>query len=128
MKRLASLAQPTPTLPASSPAPRHSSSANHGRLRRVARRTPYRVPCRVRLIDPSTGEVRTIAGQTVNLSSGGMSVQVGIEATPGTWVETLVPHPNGEPMFVCGRVVHVRRTMTASFELGVETDAPAEFA
>ncbi|MEW6253756.1 MAG: PilZ domain-containing protein [Planctomycetota bacterium] len=100
----------------------------HGRLRRMARRTPYRVPCRVRLVDPTTGEVRTIAGQTVNISSGGLSLHVAVETPPGTWVETLLPHPNGEPLFVCGRVVHVRRTMTANFEVGVETESPAEFA
>ncbi len=112
------------------PAPLSRSRELHrdGRLRRMARRTPYRVPCRVRLVDPDTGEVRTVAGQTVNISTGGMSLQVGIEPSEGTWVETLVPHPNGEPMFVCGRVVHVRRTMAASYELGVETKSPADFA
>ncbi len=99
-----------------------------GRSRRMTRRTPYRVPCRVRLIDPDTGEVRTITGQTVNISSGGLSVQIGLQPATGTWVETLVPRPTGEPMFVCGRVVHVRQTMTASFELGVETDSPSDFA
>ncbi len=116
--------------PIGTPAPttRSRELDRDGRLRRIARRTPYRVPCRVRLVDPQTGEVRTVAGQTVNISAGGLSLQITVEPDPGTWVETLVPHPNGEPMFVCGRVVHVRRTTAASFELGVETKSPADFA
>ena len=86
---------------------------------RVERRTPYRVPCRVRLVHPATGEVHTVVGETVNLSSGGVAMHVGIEAPIGTWVETLVPHLNGDPLFLCGTVKHVRQTMTANFELGV---------
>ncbi len=121
MKRAAVLAGPKPV-------GRKGFVSEHGRLRRMARRTPYRVPCRVRLVDPQSGEVRTVTGQTVNISSGGLSVQIGVQPATGTWIETLVPHPNGDPMFVCGRVVHVRQTMTASFELGVETQSPAEFA
>lgn len=86
------------------------------------RRVPYRVPCRVRLVDPKTGEVRTVVGETVNISTHGLAVQIGTEVPLGTWVETLVPHPNGEPMFVCGTVVHTRRTLSTNVELGVATD------
>jgi hypothetical protein len=87
--------------------------------RRVERRTPYRVPCRIRLVDPGSGSVRTVVGETVNLSSGGLAMNVGVETPVGTWVETLVPHPNGDPLFLCGKVVHVRQTMFSNFELGV---------
>lgn len=96
---------------------------------RSERRTPYRVPCRVRLVDPRTGHVRTVVGETVNLSSGGVAMQVGVETPIGTWVETLVPHPNGDPLFLCGRVMHVRRTLATNFELGVAItdDRPPAF-
>jgi hypothetical protein len=87
----------------------------------------YRMPCRVRLVDPETGEVRTVVGETVNISKSGMAVQVSLQVPVGTWVETLVPHPNGDPMFLCGKVVRTRRTMTAGFEVGVETGTPPEF-
>jgi len=86
---------------------------------RAERRMPYRVPCRVRLVDPRNGAVQTVVGETINLSSGGVAMHVGIEPCLGAWVETLVPHPNGDPLFLCGRVMHVRRTMATNFELGI---------
>lgn len=94
---------------------------------RAERRTPYRVPCRVRLIDSATGEVRTVTGETVDISSRGMALQIGLDVPIGTWVETLVPKPNGNPLFLCGTVIHSRQTMTAHFEIGVETDRPPTF-
>jgi hypothetical protein len=97
------------------------------RLPRADRRMAYRAPCRVRLIDEVTGEVHTVVGETVNLSPQGMALQVARDVPIGTWVETLVPHPNGDPMFLCGKVVHSRRTMKANFEIGVITDRPETF-
>lgn len=94
---------------------------------RAERRMAYRVPCRVRLIDGLTGEVRTVVGETVNISPRGMALQLGLDVAIGTWVETLVPHPNGDPMFLCGTVVHSRQTLKANFEIGVETDRPETF-
>lgn len=96
------------------------TSSTEPRSPRHERRRPYRVPCRVRLVNPTTGEVRTVVGETVNLSAGGLAMHVSIDAPVGTWIETLLPHPSGNPRFVCGRVVRVRRTMSTSFELGVE--------
>jgi hypothetical protein len=92
-----------------------------------ARRVPYRVACRVQLVDPVSGEVRRVMGETLNISSGGVSLQIGVEAAIGTWAETLVLHPNGDPMFLCGSVVHCRRTMTANYEVGVETESSQTF-
>ncbi len=86
---------------------------------RLDPRVPYRVPCRVRLVDVATGEVRAVVGQTVNISSTGLAVQLPIEAPIGTWVETLVLTPAGDPMFLCGHVAHTRRTLASAFELGV---------
>jgi hypothetical protein len=90
-------------------------------------RAPYRIPCRVRLVNAETGEVRSVAGETVNLSRRGMALQLGVDVPVGTWVETLVLHPNGDPMFLCGTVLHSRRTMAANFEIGVKTDRPMTF-
>lgn len=99
------------------------TSAAH---RRARRRVPHRVPCRVRLLEPRTGAVQTVIGETVNLSEGGVALQIGVEVPVGTWVETLVPHANGDPLFLCGTVVHVRRTLISNYEIGiaVSEDAP----
>jgi len=101
-----------------------------GRPTRVSRRTPYRVPCRVRLVDAATGQARSVVGETVNISSRGVALQVAVDAPIGTWVETLVDHPNGDPLLLCGTVVHSRRTLTSSYELGVTilSDTPPAFA
>lgn len=107
-------------LPSAYPAPRT-------RPARAERRTPFRVPCRVRLVDAVTGEVRTVLGETLNLSRRGMALQLAADVPPGTWVETLVPHPTGEPLFLCGTVVHSRRTMAAHYEIGVETSLPRTY-
>jgi hypothetical protein len=96
-------------------------------LVRAERRTPYRIPCRVRLVDADTGEVRTVVGETVNLSRRGVALQLAADVSLGTWIETLIPHPNGDPLFLCGKVVHSRRTMMANFEIGVETDQATMF-
>lgn len=106
---------------------RKPPSRDHTKPVQRARRVPYRVPCRVRLVDPATGEARRVMGETLNISNGGVSLQIAVDAKIGTWVETLVLHPNGDPMFLCGSVVHCRQTMTAGFEVGVETDSRQTF-
>ena len=60
-----------------------------------------------------------MVGETVNLSAGGMAIQVALDLPLGTKVETLVPHADGAPLFLCGTVVHSRRTMRANYEIGV---------
>ncbi len=90
-------------------------------------RVPYRVPCRVRLVDPVSGEVRNVIGETLNVSRGGMSLQISVNAAVGTWVETMVAHPCGEPMFLTGTVAHCRRTLASSFEIGVRATRPRAF-
>ncbi len=44
-----------------------------------------------------------------------------------TWVETVVPHASGDPLFLCGTVMHCRRTLAANYELGISVsrDAPS---
>jgi hypothetical protein len=98
-------------------------------LRRAAAqpRVPYRVPCRVRLVDPLTGEVRTVVGETLEISRTGMSLQVSVNVATGTWVETLVLKPNGEPLFLAGSVAYCRRTLASNFELGVRATQPPTF-
>jgi hypothetical protein len=78
-------------------------------------------------VDPATGEVRSVVGETVNLSRRGMALQLAVDVPLGTWVETLVTHPNNELMFLCGTVIHCRQMMKASFEIGVETSRPTTF-
>jgi len=94
---------------------------DRGRAPRVVPRRPYRVPCRVRVVDTDTGEIRTTLGETVNISPAGVALQLGIDVPIGTWVETMVANPSGEPLFLCGVVVHRRRAMTGGYQIGVET-------
>jgi hypothetical protein len=77
-------------------------------------------------MDKSTGETRTIVGETVNLAPSGVALQVGIDVPVGTYVETLVPHAEGAPLLLCGTVIHSRRVMHASYEIGVATRSPRE--
>ncbi len=87
------------------------------------RRVPYRVPCKVRLFDPESGADRTVVGQTVNLSDGGVAMQVAVRPRLGTWVETLVPNLTGEPRTIRGWVVHTRKTLHAQYEVGVRCES-----
>ncbi len=102
----------------------HPACPDRRRKPSVDRRMPYRVPCRVRLMDTGTGQVQTVVGETLNISTSGVALQVSADIPLGTWVETLVPHPGGDPMFLCGTVVHTRQTMAANYEIGVETNGP----
>ena len=109
-----------------------STSASHIARETTGRvptepRVPYRVPCRVRLVDPLTGEVKAVGGETLNVSRGGMSLQVGVNVPVGTWVETLVLNPNGDPLLLTGTVAHCRRTLASNFELGVRATRPQTF-
>lgn len=111
--------------------PLHWSAAGHSlpvgaaavvsdRTRRAAdRRTPHRVPCRVRVLAPANGPVVTMVGQTVNLSADGMAVQVNRSIPEGAAVETLVPGLSGETLYAYGKVVHARQVLTGMFEIGI---------
>jgi hypothetical protein len=112
------LSTPPPTTPDTKPERRRPPEQ---------RRVPYRVPCRIRLINKQTGEVRTVVGETINISTGDTALQLGTSVPIGTWVETLVPRPNGEPLFLCGTVVHRRRVMASGFEIGIRTHHPTAF-
>jgi len=95
--------------------------SDYGPQRREQRRVPHRVPCRVRVLDKATGETRTIVGETINLAPSGVALQIGVDVPVGTYVETLVPHAEGAPLLLCGTVIHSRRIMHASYEIGVVT-------
>jgi len=94
----------------------------HGeqRPKRASRRTPHRVPCRVTLYDPSSGEPTALVGQTTNLSRKGLALQLGCDVAPGTWLEALVPQLDGTPMFFCGTVAHSRRVLVGTYEIGIQ--------
>lgn len=101
-----------------------AASGAGGRMRGQApgrqRRTSHRVPCRVRVTDESSGSATALVGETVNLSARGLAVRLARELAPGAAVEVLFPHVDGEPVVMLGRVVHTRRVLTATFEVGVE--------
>jgi hypothetical protein len=94
--------------------------------RRAERRVAHRVPCRVRVLNSSTGRVVSVVGQTVNLSVSGLAVQLGCAMVAGTHLEVLLPQLDGEPMRLHGRVVHCRRVLTGTFEVGVWVELESE--
>jgi len=88
-------------------------------LRRAERRVAHRVPCRVRSFNSALGKPVSVVGQTVNLSANGLAVQIGRPIEEGTSVEVLLPHLDGEPTRLCGRVAHSRRVLSGTFEVGI---------
>ncbi len=87
---------------------------------------PHRVPCEVWLLDTQTGGRRVLTGQTVNFSASGFAVQVGEPVARGTTVEALLLPALAEPLRLAGAVRHVRRVLTGTFELGIETRPAAQ--
>ena len=80
----------------------------------------------MKLYDPTSGQPAALVGQTINLSDTGLAVQLSRSVLIGTWVEALVPHFNGDPIFVCGTVAHSRRVLAGEYEIGIRFahDAP----
>ncbi len=91
--------------------------------RRTELRFAHRVPCRVRTREGHTKAALSVIGQTVNLSARGVAVQVGHPIRVGLPVEVLLPHLDGEPMRVTGRVVHSRRVVSGTFEIGISIES-----
>ncbi|MGD8453013.1 MAG: PilZ domain-containing protein [Phycisphaerae bacterium] len=85
-------------------------------------RISLRVACRVTLYDPETRQSTALIGRTINVSSTGFAIQLNRLVPSGTWIEALVPRHTGDPMFVCGTVVHARRVLADTYEMGVEFD------
>jgi hypothetical protein len=93
-----------------------------GAPRRAERRVAHRVPCRVRTSDSVHGGGTAVLGQTVNLSASGLAVQVGQPLEAGALVEILLPHLDGEPTRLRGRVAHSRRVLSGTFEIGIRIE------
>lgn len=63
-----------------------------------------------------------LAGRTINISQRGLSVQVPHSIPEGARVEALVPVLHGDPMRIQGMVIHSRRVMADTFELGIRLE------
>ena len=83
------------------------------RQRRRERRVSHRVPCRVRLEDC------IVPGEIVNVSVRGLAVHVGAAAPAGAAVELWLPAGDGQTGRLTGHVVHTRRVLSGTFELGI---------
>lgn len=90
------------------------------RRRRRARRVPHRVTCRLTTLDAASGETTTLTGRTINLSSGGVAVQLGRCVPVGAMVEIVLSGADGGALRGSGRVLHVRRVLTGTFEIGLK--------
>ena len=90
--------------------------------RRIERRVAHRVPCNVRAPRTPLGKPLSVVGQTVNLSANGMAVQLGQPLEEGTRVEVLLPHLDGEPTRLLGKVAHTRRVLSGTFEVGIRIE------
>ena len=103
--------------------PRTSAEAQADRARRrTERRVAHRVPCRVRTPVSSPAKAESVVGQTVNLSANGLAVQLGRPIDAGASVEVFLPHLDGEPTRLLGRVAHTRRVLSGTFEIGIRIE------
>ena len=91
--------------------------------RRVELRVSHRVPCRVRTFEIVPDHALTAVGQTVNLSQAGLAVQLGKPIDAGTSVEVSLPHLDGVPVTLHGRVAHSRRVMSGTYEIGIRLES-----
>lgn len=87
--------------------------------RRYNRRVALRTPCRVRVREGAGLEGAAFYGNAVNLSHDGLAIQLGHALEPGFKVEVLLPHLDGEPTCLYGDVVHARRVVTGTYEIGI---------
>ena len=98
-----------------------TAAATIGRVnrRRAVPRSPHRVPCRLRALGSPTETGWVACGQTVNVSPGGVAIQLSKPVRVGTRVEVQLPPLEGRPLLVRGSVVHSRRVLTGTFEIGI---------
>lgn len=108
-----------------SPIPLHTAvyDRESSRTGRVEKRVHHRAPCRLRSLE--SGGSFAALGETINLSDTGLSVQVGRDVQQGTRVEVLLPYMDGEPTCLYGEVVHSRRVVSGTYEVGIWITAPA---
>lgn len=90
------------------------------RCRRAMPRAPHRLPCHLRVFDATQGTWVTRPAQTVDLSPAGLAVQIAMAVPVGSRVEAIVPRFEEPPMRVTGRVMHSRRVLTGTFQVGIE--------
>lgn len=90
------------------------------------RRVSLRVACCLRMLDEHwhTGGSPEF-GETLNVSDSGLAVQLAVPLPLGARVEVLLPHGDGEPACLYGRVTRCRRALSGTYEVGVllEQDA-----
>jgi hypothetical protein len=97
------------------------TTAGQGRNRPLTRepRVAHRVPCQIRTADALTGLTLLSNGETVNLSHRGVAIQLGRDVPTGTNVEVRLSNLDGGPAFLYGCVIHSRRVLSGTFEVGI---------
>ena len=98
------------------------AASKRGNKRGNERRNAHRVHCNVRTPRTSPGRILSVVGQTVNLSANGVAVQLGQPLDEGMRVEVLLPHLDGEPTRLIGKVAHTRRVLSGTFEVGIRIE------
>jgi hypothetical protein len=96
-----------------------TSSSTDQRQQRAWRRTPHRVPCRLSWYDEAAQRCLACVGQTIDISAGGLAVQLHREIPVGTSVEALLPNLTGEPAFLEGVVVRCQRVLAGMYQIGI---------
>jgi len=96
-----------------------SGETARSRARDRERRVVHRAPCRLHWWNPDSNERAACVGETTNLSPRGLAVQVSCRLLTGTRVEALLPGLNGDPTRITGTVVHCRRILAETFEVGI---------
>ncbi len=122
----ASFTNHSPAFAGGSPASGERLAAT--RNRRTHPRAPHRLPCCVRVFDSEQNTWVAKLGHTVNLSSSGLAVQIGMAMPVGARVEAVLPRFEDDPLSISGHVMHSRRVMTGTFEVGIQTAHTAPVA
>lgn len=98
-----------------------SAAAEPARTRALdrERRVVHRAPCRLQWWNLDSNQPAACVGQTTNLSSRGLAVQISHRLLTGTRVEAYLPSLSGAPTRVIGTVVRCQLILADTFEIGI---------
>ena len=82
-------------------------------------RLAHRVPCTLAVLEGAGAPAGVLTGQTVNVSAGGLAVQVGCPLDRGARVCVALPGLDGGLARVIGEVVRTRQVNAGTYELGI---------
>ncbi len=85
-------------------------------------RVAHRVPCTLAVLERGGPGGAVLSGQTVNVSAGGLAVQLGCPLEQGLAVAVVLPGRDGGRRELVGRVVRSRQVNAGTYEVGIRLD------